>query len=380
MVELNELHRDDASLRTVDRAEGNAGQSLGSILRPIGKRWISVLAVTVLGGALSYGGSFLLKPIFSGTTIFMPPQQQQGGLSSALASLGALGSLAGGAVGVKNPADQFASMLQTEPISDRIIEKFKLKSLYDMEFMDDTRTKLSKRTDISVGKKDGLIYVTVEDEQPQRAADMANQYLAELQRLTSGMAITEAQQRRVFYEAQLKATQVRLTAAQVALQGSGINENTLKGEPAAAAGGYARLKAELMAAQVRLQTLRESMSDSVEEVRQQRATVEALSAQVEKLERTEDVNHDSPDYIGKYREFKYQETLFDLMARQYEIARVDESREGSLIQVVQLATPAEHRDWPRRGRMVLAGAVGLFLLYSIFIVVRSRRSQRADLG
>jgi len=226
---------------------------------------------------------------------------------------------------------------------------------------------LATRVRVLLGKKDGLISIDVDDVDPQRAADIANRHVDELRRLTSQLALSEAQQRRAFFESQLKKARDDLTTAQLALQASGFNPGALKAEPKAAAEGYARLKAEVTAAEVRLQTLRRNLADTTPEVAQAQTMLSALRAQLGKTEESSDLSG-GPDYVGKFREFKYQEALFELFSRQYELARLDESREGALIQVVDVATPAEHKSKPRRALVALVTTfASMLLLASMFI-------------
>jgi capsule polysaccharide export protein KpsE/RkpR len=185
---------------------------------------------------------------------------------------------------------------------------------------------------------------------------MANAFVDELRKLSATLAITEAQQRREFFEAQLGRTRDRLTAAQVALQSSGFGAGALKAEPRAAAEAYARLRAEATAAEVRLQGLRGSLVDGAPEIVQQLALLSALRAQLARAEAVNE-NQGGTDYIGKYREFKYQETLFELFARQYELARVDEAREGSLFQVIDAALPPQKKSRPRRALTAVAATI-----------------------
>jgi uncharacterized protein involved in exopolysaccharide biosynthesis len=189
--------------------------------------------------------------------------------------------------------------------------------------------------------------------------------------MTSVLAVSEAQQRRVFFETQLKNTRDQLVRAQQALQASGFNQGALRAEPKAAAEGYARLKAETTAAEVRLQTLRGMLSDNAVEVQQQQATLNALRSQVSRLEQASEASISAgPDYISKYREFKYQEALFELFSRQYELARVDEAREGSLIQVVDPALPPERKSKPKRALIAVVSTVGTLFLLSVLVLVR----------
>jgi uncharacterized protein involved in exopolysaccharide biosynthesis len=330
--------------------------------------WKLLIGGSLLVGLAALAITFSLTPIYTARTSMLPPQQQQSVAISALASLGALGGLAGAAA-VKSPADQYVALMQSATVADRLIDKFGLMQAYDEDMRTDVRQQLQQNTNIFVGKKDGLIVVEVDDVDPQRAAQIANQYVEELRRITAVLAVTEAQQRRAFFEAQMKTTRDQLVRAQQALQASGFSPGALRGEPRAAAEGYARLKAEVTAAEVRLQTLSGRLSDNAVEVQQQQASLNALRAQLARLEQVTDAGS-GPDYVGKYREFKYQETLFEMFARQYELARVDEAREGALIQVVDPATPPERKSRPKRAYTAIAATVGSFVLLCGWLLLR----------
>lgn len=342
------------------------GISLGELLAPLLDRWATLVAGSLLAGVVALGITYLIAPTFTARTSLLPPQQQQSLASSALASLGALGGLAGAP---KSPADQYVALMQSTTVANRLIDQFELMRAYEAKLRVDAQRELERNARFSVGKKDGLIVIEIDDRSPQRAADIANQYVEELRRMTSVLAVSEAQQRRVFFEGQLKEVRDQLVRAQLALQASGFNQGALRAEPKAAAEGYARLKAELTANEVRLQTLRGSLSDNAVEVQQQLTTVNALRSQLSQLEQA-NVVAGGPNYIGKYREFKYQETLFELFARQYEIARVDESREGALIQVVDAATPPERKSKPKRAFIAVSATIGAMLLLAVFLLAR----------
>jgi capsule polysaccharide export protein KpsE/RkpR len=355
--------------------DDDEGISLFELLSVLGQHLTLLIAGPLLAGLAALGiTTYLIAPTFTAATTFLPPQQQQSAAASALAALGPLAGLAG-AGAVRTPADQYVALMQSATVSDRLIDQFKLMQAYEREFRVDARKDLAANVRIGVGKKDGLITVEVDDKSPQRAADIANRYVDELRRMTGALAITEAQQRRAFFERQLQQTRDKLTAAQLALQASGFSQGALKAEPKAAAEGYARLRAEVTAAEVRLQTMRGNLVDETPEVRQLQATLSALRAQLAKLEQAGDSNG-GPDYVGKYREFKYQETLFELFARQYELARVDESREGALIQVVDVATPPEKKSKPKRAIVAVVTTLGALLLLATFVLVRNSWRQR----
>ena len=355
------------------------GMTLGEMGAALRERLVLLTVGPLAAGVLALGITYLIAPTFTAVTTFMPPQQAQSSAASALAALGPLAGLAGGAVGASNAGDRYVALMQSVTVSDRLIERFKLMDVYESKFRVDAQRELSANVRISLGKKDGLIKIEVDDTSPQRAADIANRYVDELRRVTSGLAVTEAQQRRMFFEQQLQQSRERLVQAQQALQASGFNPGALKAEPKAAAEGYARLKAEVTAAEVRLQVTRGTLTDTAPEVRQQQATLNALR---EQLARTEQAAAPAggPDYIGRYRDFKYQETLFDLYARQFELARVDESREGTLIQVLDPATAPERKSKPKRATAAAGTAFAVALVLAAWVLMRRSVHRREKNG
>ncbi|MFZ5542145.1 MAG: GumC family protein [Pseudomonadota bacterium] len=358
------------------RPEEDEETSLLELLVPLAEHWKLLAFGPLLAGLVALAIAFVIPPTFTASTTFLPPQQQQSASSSVLASLGALGSLAGLAGGtMRTPADQYVALMQSVTVADRVIDALKLMDVYDAKYRVDARKTLAKNVRFSVGKKDGLITVQVDDDDPQRAADIANRYVDELRRMTDSIAMTEAQQRRRFFENQLQQTQKRLVQSQQILQASGLTEGALKAEPKAAAEGYARLKAQVTAAEVRLHALRGSMTDAAPEVQQQQSTLTALRRQLAQLEQASNVEG-GPDYVSKYREFKYQETLFELYARQFELARMDESREGALIQVVDRGMPPERKSKPKRAIVAVLATLLSAVAIAAFVLIRDawRRS------
>lgn len=358
----------------------DADWSFLDLLVPLVRSYRLLLSIPLVTGILAIGISYLLTPVYTAKASFLPPQQQQSASAAALASLGALSSIAGATANLRSPADQYISLMQSQVVADRIIDSFKLIEAYQARYRYQARKALADSIRIVAGKRDGLIYIEVEDSDADRAAAIANALIGELRRITSDLSLTEAQQRRAFFENHLKQTRDRLTAAQLALQASGYNPGALKSEPKAAAESYARLQAEVTAAEVKLQTLRRSLVDSATEVQQQLSLLEALRSQLNKAEAPSALLK-GPDYVSKYREFKYQETLFDLFSRQYELARLDESREGTLIQVVDAATPPERRTRPQRALIAIAATVtAAVMLAAVLVTAELIRRYLADPG
>ena len=320
-------------------------------------------------GLLALAISFAIPPTFTASSKFMPPQQQPSAAAALLQGLGALGGLAGAASGLKNPADQYVAFLKSRSVQDALIDRFGLMARYDDKFKEDTRKNLDNNARISSGK-DGLITIEVDDHEPQFAANLANAYVEELGKLLNRLAVTEAQQRRVFFEKQLANTKDNLVKAEQALKASGVSADTLKANPQSAVEGLARLQAAITAQQVKLASMRGYLAESAPDFRQAQIELAALRSQLAQAEKQEPAQTGgNGDYVAKFRNFKYQETLFDLFAKQYEIARVDESREGAVIQVVDSAVAPERKSKPKKAliAMMTTLAVGFALLLFIFV-------------
>jgi tyrosine-protein kinase Etk/Wzc len=330
------------------------------------------LRLLILGplaaGLLALGISFAITPTFTATTKIMIPQQQQGGAAAMLSSLGALGGLAGAASGLKNPADQYVAFLKSRTVQEALVDRFKLLDLYEVKSREDARKGLDANVMVASGK-DGLITIDASDKDPVFAAQLANGNVEELRNFLGRLALTEAQQRRVFFEKQLTNAKDNLTKAEQALKASGVNTGALKASPGAAVEGLAKLKAGITAQEIKLASMRGYLTESAPDFKQALTELAAMRGQMNFAEKAEPTRGGDSDYIARYREFKYHETLFELFAKQYEMARVDESREGAAIQVVDLAIPPERKAKPKKATIALMTtlASGFALLLFVFI-------------
>ena len=331
------------------------------------------LRLLILGplvvGLVALGISFAVPPTFTATVKFLPPQQQQSAAASMLASLGGLGGLAGAAAGIKNPADQYLAFMKSNSVQDALIERFKLEERYATQFKTDTRAVLTGSTR-AVSGKDGLISIEIDDKDPQFAADLANAHVQELQQLLARLAVTEAQQRRAFFEKQLSLVQAKMIAAEQALRATGVNSSALKSNPTSAVAAVAALKAQVTAQEVKVGAMRGYLADTAPDFKQALNELSNLRAQLAKQEKDEPASAAGQgDYVAKYREFKYQETLFDLFAKQFELAKIDESREGAVIQVLDAAQPPEKKAKPKKALIAIIAtlAAGFALLLFVFI-------------
>jgi len=340
------------------------------------------LRLLILGplavGLAALGISFAVPPTFTATVKFLPPQQQQSAAASMLASLGGLGGLAGAAAGLKNPSDQYMAFLKSNSVQDELIERFKLQERYEKKFKDDTRLALTGNTRATSGK-DGLITVQIDDKDPKFAAELANAHVDELQKLLARLAVTEAQQRRAFFEKQLSQVKEKFTQAEQALRATGVSSSVLKSNPTSALAAVAGLKAQVTAQEVKVGAMRGYLADTAPDFKQAMTELANLRAQLAKQEKDEPAAAAGQgDYVAKFREFKYQETLFELFARQFEMAKVDESREGAVIQVLDAAQPPERKSKPKKALIAIVAtlAAGFALLLFVFIRQAMRNAKQ----
>jgi len=220
--------------------------------------------------------------------------------------------------------------------------------------------------------KDGVMSIEVDDKDPQFAANLANAHIEELQKLLGRLAVTEAQQRRLFFEKQLIQAKDKLTAAEKALKGTGISDSVLKSNPATAVAGIAALKAQVTAQEVKVGAMRGYLAETAPDFRQAMNELGNLRQQLLKQEKDERVGGKAGegDYVSRYREFKYQETLFELFAKQYELAKVDEAREGADIQVLDAAQPPEKKTKPKKAWIAIIATLASSVALLLFVFVR----------
>jgi len=322
----------------------------------------------LLAGLVALSFTFMVTPTFTATTKFMPPQQQQ---SSAAAMLAGLGALAGAATGLKNPNDQFLAFLQSESIANALIDNFDLMARFESEYKVDARNTLWELSKIS-SAKDGLITVTFDDTDPVFAAQVANAYVSELGKMLNRLALTEAQNRRQFFEKQLTDAKENLTKAELALRKSGVNLTALKSNPQAAITAVAELQAQIVAQEIKLSSMRGYLTESAPDFKQAQTELAALRNQFSKLEKSSPVVGGSDaNYVARYRDVKYYETLFELFSKQFELAKVDEARENNVIQVVDVAVAPERKSKPKKALIAVLTSLAVGMILLVFVFVRS---------
>lgn len=353
-----------------------------------GKRLIAKVALAA--GVVAVVVALLLPPVFTARATLLPPaNQQQGGSAATLAALGALTGLAGG-LAPKTPDELYVALLKSDSVQRALAERFDLHKRWGVETYEQLRRAFPNFVRIGSDKKSGLITVEVDDEEPAFAARLANAFAEEVTKLLARLAVSEAQVRRVFFEKQLKDTKDHLVAAEVALrqvqQSSGVI--VLDKQAEALIGGAARVRALIAEREVMLSVLRQSATAQNPEVQRLNAELAALRAELARMEAKPDADGKaSPldmavnklsegglEYVRARRELKVQEMLLEGMIRQYELARLDEAKEGPLLQQVDVALPPDRKSKPMRALIVLATIAAAALLASAWVAWRGWRA------
>ena len=362
--------------------------SLIDLAIALGEEKTTILKVTGLFTAVAVVVALLLPNIYTAKTVMMPPQQQQSGAASALASLGGLAGLAGAAAGIKSPDEMYVAFMQSEGLQKSIIEKLKLQERYDTKTIVDTRNKLKENVRISPDKKSGLISIEADDKDPEFSAQLANLHVDELRVLLGRLAVTDAQQRRMFYEQQIKKVQAELAEAEQSFRQakakSGMQVTAVLAETGVRAS--AELRGQIAAREVQMSAMSRFATAQNPDVQRLGRELSALRGQLAKLEQGSGVVETSTPLqqqaVKAYRDVKVQEAMLEVLIKQYELARVDEAKEGPLLQQLDIATAPERKSKPKRVLMVvLAVITGMFLgLLLVFVRGAMRKSVETEAG
>src|ERR1700722_18706747 len=348
----------------------------------------------VLGAAaLATVVAFVLPVRYEGKVVLLPPAQNSSIGSSLLSqlggnmgSLGSLASLAGGSLGIKNPADMYLALLTSRTVEDAIIYRFELMKEYREKHISDARKELERRTTAVAGAKDGLIRLSIEDHDPKRAAALANGYVEEFRKLSASLAITEAARRRLFFEQQLQQAKDNLTSAEEAMRKTQQSTGVLQIDSQARSliESAAVLRAQVVAKQVQIQSMRSFAADDNPELILARQQLAALETQLQQVAGSETdtgsginlskgrVTQAGLEYIRRYRDLKYNETVFELLAKELEIAKLDEAREGAIVQVVDAAVVPDKRSFPPRMLIIVLTTVAAIIAAPFWLLLRSR--------
>jgi len=350
------------------------------------RRMLYRVAAWALG--ISTVVAFLIPNQYEASVSIMPPDSMSGAgtMLAALASKASpeLAAMAGGLLGAKGSGALFVDLFRSRSVQDRVVDKLDLQKVYWSRYKQDARKKLNRRTDVSEDRKSGVITLTVEDRNPQRAHDIAQAYVEELNHLVSQVSTSSARRERIFIEQRLISVKSDLEDAEKQFSAFASKNTALdiKEQTKAMVESAGVLQGQLIAAQSELQSLEQMYTGNNVRVRSLQARVDELKRQAQKLQGTDASlvsNAAQPDQIypairklpllgvewaDLYRRVKIQETVYELLNQQYELARIQEAKEIPTVNVVDPANLPEKKSWPPRVLIIvlltvlsLAGAV-----------------------
>src|SRR5215469_675137 len=342
-------------------------------------------AAFLLAVIVVYG---VMKPTYTAQAVFLPPQTSPGSsmsqLMSQLGSMGSIGSI-GGLAGLKSPGDVYIGLLRSRTVADELIQRFDLQRVYSAKKLSSAENTLKSNSKFVAGK-DTLVTISVSDLDPKRAADLANGYLDLLHEQNGRLALTEAAQRRLFFEQQLEREKDALANAEVELKKTQEQTGLIipAGQAQVEIESIAQVRAQITSRQVQLAALKQSATDQNPAVVRLQAEIAGLQEQLQKMQNdtaqrqpgniqlpTAKVPALALEYVRKQREVKYHEVLFELIAKQYEAARLDESREAPMLQVIDRAVIPDGRSGPPRTLLVLATVIFGVFVGVIWIILKT---------
>ena len=352
--------------------------SLFDLLIVLAKRKLLILGLPLVVAIFAVAYSMTMDEVFTANTKILQPQAQSG-TSAMLAQLGGIASLVGAAGGVKNPNDVYLAMLRSRTLADALTRRFNLLELWkiDAKYPSLVYEELEKIAKVSSGK-DGIITISVEYKDPKFAAELANAFVDELIKFTGALAVTEGSQRRLFFERQFALAQNNLADAEVAarqaLQSGGLLKVDEQGRAMIEA--TARLRGQITVKEVQIGAMRTFAADLNPDLQLAQREVESMKRELAKIEGTAGGKSPASAVTGQggeslrlFRDLKYREAVYEFLAKQYELAKIDDARDSSVIQVLDKAIIPDHRSGPKRKMIVLVSVFVAFLTAIFWAVV-----------
>ena len=364
--------------------------NLLDLLIALGQEKWTLIVVTVLAAITGVVVSLITPATYVSRTSIMPSQQSGGGgggLASlgSLAGLGGLGALSNMAAGIKSSDEMFIALMRSQSVQSALIEQFKLKERYGARNTEEARQALNLNVTVLADKKSGLLLIDAQDKDPQFAAQLANAQVKELNVILSRLAVTEAQQKRAYYEQQIIKTQTKIPQLELeykeAQKSSGVEVASLLSEAGT-------LPGQIAAKELQLQVLSRFATSQNPELKRLAVEISALRSQLAKYELSksepktldpskpgEASKNTKTNFVQKatqaYNTLKIQEALLDGYVKQLELAKVDEAKEGPAVQVVDEAKAPEMRAKPERKKLVLAYTVTGFIIAFVLAALRA---------
>ncbi len=375
----------------------------GTLSRSERRRRVAVLwqnrkqlgRVAFVAVVVSFLLALLIPNWYESTSRLMPPDQKGNALSMLMASSGSGTGGGGGGVilgdllGLKaqNTGDLMLEILRSRTVQDRIIERFDLRKVYRERLWTDTRDVLSSNTKLSVDQKSGVIKIAVTDRDPNRAKAITAAYTEELNRAVALLDTSSAHRERVFLEQRLDVVKQDLTTANAELAKFSSQNRTIdpKEQGKAMGEGLTRLQGQLIAAEAQLSGLKQIYTDQNVKVRSAQAEVAGLRNQIRQMRGGQAEDSDYPTlstlptlgatYADLYRRSKIEETVFEVLTKQYELAKVQEAKELPSVRLLDAPETPERKAGPHR-LLIALGVAFLCLCINGFWIIAVDRVER----
>lgn len=362
--------------------------NLLDLLLVLAKHWKMIVGVPFVVAVVTAIITLFMPNIYTAKTMILPGDDDKGMMGAMMAQMGGLAGLAGGALGGTTKTDLYMTMLKSETVKDPIIDRFRLMQVYEAKFRTDAYKTLDSTVNVVAGKKDGVLSISVDDKDPKRAAAMANAYVDELGKLAAGLSMTGAGKNRSFLEGRLVAAKADLAQAEEALKvfQSKYKAVSVTDQAKASIEGVAQLRAQLAVQEVQLATLQRQFTDNSQEVKSTRSTISNIRGQIARLEggggnssipSVGSVPKLGQEYVRLMREFKIQETLVELLTKQFEMTKLTEAKNVSPFQLLQKAKVPERKSKPKRALTVIMAA---FVTGFLMVLVAFMREFGANMN
>jgi uncharacterized protein involved in exopolysaccharide biosynthesis len=366
--------------------------SLWELFVVLTKHKLLIIGLPAVVGILAVAYVLTLPDVFTATAKILPPQQNE--LTGMAAMISQLGSAAGvpELSAGKNANDLYVAMLKSRTVADNILKRFDLMKLYGVTRASRARVRLSGSANISSGR-DGIISIDFDDTDPIRAAAIANAYVDELTKLTQLLAVTEASQRRLFFEKQLAQAKVSLERAEAAARKALAQRGLVKVEEQgrAMAETIARLRGQITVKEVQIGAMRAFAASENADLRLAQRELDAMKQELARMEGTAGARPGAKgtaapgmQSVGLLRDVKFHEVVYELLSKQYELAKIDEAKDAAIIQVLDEAIPPDVKSKPKRlltvlGAVTVAGILAVLLAFIREVLGRHRaRAARGD--
>lgn len=350
--------------------------NLLDLLHVLARRKMVAIWLVAAAVLLSTGYSLTLPNIYSATARVLPPAKEAaGGLGGMLGQLGGIAALATGGVG--GTGDLYLGIAKSRTVGDAVLKRLDLVKRYRASSLDEARKLLDDAVKVQAAK-DTIITITVDDKDPKLAALIANTVVDELGKTLIRLNFSKAGTERLFLEKRLDLVKSDLKNAEEGLKGFAQQNKVVQVDAQAKSviEGVAKLRAELASREVQLSVLRTYQTDEGAEVKTTQAVIAKLKGELSRfagsaseygLPGIGNVPGLGLEYGRKMRELKTQEAIYEQLMKQYEVAKLNEAKDSSSLQVLDEAVAPSKKTRPKRSQIVIL-SVATTLLVALFII------------